>query len=330
VDAAELGRLNMAGMHDGGILSGILSGWRAGEQDRRERDEFAERQEMRAAQQRNEDVRGELARMNLNGAKMSQRIQEANSALGRGLLMSERSGDWGAFTDAFNQTVGRDMGFDLVEMKADRDGKLRASTNFGKTLEFDSPAHLRESLAYFAAPSTYIDGMMSAQRQRASRPARLQQAEEIFSRLQPVAGESEDDRWLRAFEIARQGAGRPAAQQQEGRTPRAVKQPARGGGPLSRVVSGQDWAREQPDAGPRSPAAPLVPANAGAPAHVPMPAARPAASSLFGDSVIEPSGYGAPGAPRGAVPARGRIVRTGRLPDGRRMGELEDGSIVEL
>lgn len=397
----------MAGMYDGGILSGFLDGWMKGEDRHREREQYesakrkAAKQEQRSdtqweqsqqdrvrdqawqdegrgvqrehwlrdatAYQQGQDDRAHALRrrpvlearedeahaVGMEGrraqlaaarqgmafaaedqadhrrarqrewdqASLQDEVTKAVRAVSPAFVNGMRTGDWAGMKDAWNSTMGQHNGQVVDDIAQGEDGRITVTVN-GKPKAFNDAGEFQAFVSNALDPTAafvQMDTTRRALEQRslglgpagrgASVPAALQEADAVYQRLPAKEGESENERWMRAYAMTTQKAGMSPEQAGAGFYQALMKEAGGRKDAHERAMAATDLYMQTFYG-----QAPAARAAGAAPGHAPAP------TGMAGAMAASPP----------AAAAQPRVVRTGTLPDGTRVAQLEDGSIVPL
>lgn len=235
-----------------------------------------------------------------DAVSLQEEMDKATRVVAPAFIRGNQTGDWSQLKDAWNNTMGA-HGAKVDAIESGPGGKIGVLVN-GKQRIFNSADELQGFIVDALDPSeafaTMAENRKALQRSALGgdrgAPAAIQETDAIFNRLRPEQGESESDRWMRAYALRSQKAGMSPQQAGAGFYQALMKEAGGGARAHEQAMAATQTFMQTFYGGEQSQGAPTQGAST----------AQPAAQ---GDS-------------------RGRVVRTGTLPDGRRVAQYEDGS----
>jgi hypothetical protein len=146
-------------------------------------------------------MRAELARLGIDEKRVNQSRQQAREQLFAGFAQGRMTGDWDALRDAYNGSIANTHGGSPVTaITEEPDGSFTITSGSG-TARFRDQSQLMQMAAAITDPTTYVEGLLEAAKSQADQPAAIKETNAIFKRLAPQQGETDDDRWMRAFAL---------------------------------------------------------------------------------------------------------------------------------
>jgi hypothetical protein len=259
-------------------------------------------------------MRMELEKMGLDQAKIDQARKQAEEALLHGFAAGRMTGDWSRLAHAYNATIARTHGGQPIAITQNEDGSFTVANGSG-AMKFADQNHLFQAVGAIVDPKLYMQDLYASMT-RSDEPAAIKETNAIFQRLQPIEGEDDNARWMRAFAMRSARAGESPQDSAAGFYKTLVKDA--GMKPDKAMEATRTFMETfYPNA--------RGPWNAGQQQVQPVFAGP-------GTGVAPPPRFAQPApapAPRAPAP-QPRVVRYGTMRDGTRVAQLEDGTIVPV
>lgn len=161
------------------------------------------------SQQQAAAVRAELDRMGLDDAKIERQARRAQRAVLGAISTADITGDWKSVVGAINSTMGKDNGYEVKSIQEQKDGSFVIDFGGNEPMVLPDRQALAEAAFKLTSPETYAQVLHSAIGQRLGlaengqrQPAQVATADAVFARLEPLEGEGDAARWIRAFNMS--------------------------------------------------------------------------------------------------------------------------------
>jgi hypothetical protein len=290
--------------------------------------EFSLSQQAKRQQLSLGQMRLHLERMGLDDKMLEASRTKTQRALGMGLAQAQATGDWSGFVKGFNATVGQMPNAQPLEsIQRANDGSLTMRMADGSARQFTDSRQLAATAAALVQPDVYLKSIFNSQFGHDGNgetvPASVKETDAIFRRLKPQDGESENDRWMRAYSMSSAKAGESPADSAAGFYRTMVKdaglKPDKAMDATRSFMSQFYPSAKGPWNGGQQDAPAPVFTDPGSGVAPPPRFAQPA-----------PRAPAPQAQPQQAPQARPRVVRYGTSRDGTRVAQLEDGTVVPV